>query len=211
MHNRGDFGTPRTIPAGPHSTRPPVSDQTVDSNLPSIRFHHIQDRHRWKIQPLDMLLRHGHPSMSFRVLFRDTVPQGTLEKLCINLIALTPREYVVGFTGGLSAHAMRDLVITVPNIEDLNLTRPVVSDTFLQPDPPSRTKLLPSLRRLCLSFFTLQYDDDWSSLTNYLIHQTLGGKSISLRLCREHPPIPPEIASKIEDLVEEFNLGYPNT
>ena len=155
--------------------------------------------------------RHGHPSVSFALVFKDAVPQYTRETLCISLIALTPRENVAGLTGGLSAHAVRDLAVTMPNIEDLYLMGSVVSDTFLQPDPPSRTKLFPSLRRLSLSYVTLQNDEDWSPLINYLTHQTSGGQAILFRLGRGRAPVPPEVVKEIEDLVEELNLSYPGT
>ena len=151
----------------------------------------------------------GHPSMSFRALFRETLPRKIEETLYNDLIALTPRERVVGFAGGLGTRTMRDLVATMPNIKDLSLADSVVSDVFLQPDPPSRAKLLPSLRRLFLGRFTLQNDHDWSPLINYLTHQRSGGQAISLRLSGDQPPVPPEVARVIEDLVEEFNIGYP--
>jgi len=102
---------------------------------------------------------------------------------------------------------VRGLLASMSNIEDLYLVQSVVSDSFLQPDPPSRMKLLPSLRRLCLSYFTLQDDDDWTPLMDYITHQTSGGQVVSLKLRGEHPPIPPEVVKKIEGLVEEFDLG----
>ena len=103
---------------------------------------------------------HGYPSISFRASFRDPRPRGVGAKLCTDLITLTPREYVVDLTVGLSTRAMRDLVVTMPNIEDLYLIGPAVSNVFLQSNSPSRTNLLPSLRHLRLGYFTPQdYDD----------------------------------------------------
>ena len=154
------------------------------------------------------LPRHGRPSVSFTVIFRDMLPRGADEKLCIDLIAPTPRERVVDFTGGFRAYDMRDLLITMPNIENLNLTRSVVSDTFLQLNPLSHTKLLPSLRHLCLDYFTLQNGDNWNPLIAYLRHQTSGGQAISLGLRGVHPSIPLEVVREIESLVDEFDLGY---
>ena len=116
---------------------------------------------------------------------------------------------MVALTGDLYTYAMRDLVATMPNIEDLYLMQPMVFDAFLQPDPPSHTNLLPSLRRLCLYYPTLQNDDDWSPFMNYLAHQTSDGQAISLWLYGEH--VPPEVVGEIEDLVEEFSLDYPRT
>ena len=116
----------------------------------------------------------------------------------------TPRERVVRFTGGASTHAIMNLFVMMPNIKDLYLTQSMISDTFLQPDLPSHTKLFPSLRRLCLGKFTLQ-NDDWRPLIAYLIHQTSGGQVISLML--RGPPVPPEVAREIEGLVDEFCPG----
>ena len=152
----------------------------------------------------------GRPSISFGAVFRDPLPQDARERKCVNLIASTPREHVVGLTGWLSTHTTRDLIVTMPNLEYLYLVGSVVSDMFLQPDPPSLRKFLPSLRILCLGCFTLQNDDDWGPLINYLAHQTSGGQAISLRLYAEPGPIPPEVVKRIEDLVEEFSLGFPS-
>lgn len=148
------------------------------------------------------------PSVSFLPEYRDFPPRGTGEKLCTDLIAAIPREHVVTFRGGPCEHTMRDLLVTIPNVEDLHLTQSVVSDGFLQPDPLSYTKLFPSLRRLSLNCFTLQNNADWISLITYLIHRTSGGKAISLRLCGTHPPIPPKAVREIEGLVDGLSLGY---
>ena len=61
------------------------------------------------------LSRNGHPSMSFRVLLIDTVPQGAAKESCVNLIPLTPREHVVDFAGGFSIRATKDPAVTMPN------------------------------------------------------------------------------------------------
>ena len=145
---------------------------------------------------------HGYPSVSLEVGFGVRLSQGAEERYCIDLIALTPRECVVGFTGGLRTDVMRTLLATMPNIEDLALEELVISDVFLRPDPVSRTKILPSLRRLRLTNFTLQDDDDWSPLITYLEHQTSGGQAISLSLYGDHPPIPPEVAWEMKGLAE---------
>lgn len=151
----------------------------------------------------------GYPSVSFVTVFRGGIPQSTGEKLCTNLVMVTPREHVVYFRGELSMCAVRGLLIAMPNIEDLHLIQSVLSDTFLQPYPLSHTKLLPSLRRLYLDYFTLENNDDWAPLMAYLTHQTSGGQTVSLRLLRGgSTPIPPEVVREIEGLVEEFDLGY---
>ena len=149
----------------------------------------------------------GHPSIVFSAVFRERLSRGGCEKLCIDLIGITPGERVVKFTGELSRHTMRDLLVTMPNITNLYLTGSVIFDPFLQQYPRSHTKLLPSLRYLCLDYFTLQNANNWGPLIGYLIHQTSGGQAISLRLCGKHAPIPPEVVRKIEGLVDVFNLG----
>ena len=148
-------------------------------------------------------------SLSFRTPFLDVVHRDTADRLCVDLIALTPRENVVRFAPSLGPHATRDLVATIPNIEHLELVGSVVYDVLFQPHPPSCAKLLPSLRSLCLAHFAPKDDGDWHPLINYLIHQTSGGQAISLRLCEGH--VPPEVVKEIEGLVEEFSLGFPST
>ena len=155
-----------------------------------------------------MRLGHGYPSVSLASGSRSRLPRGVGERLCINLIALTPRERVVGFTGVLNTHAMRDLLITMPNIKNLYLPGPEDFDMFLQPDPLSSAKLLQSLRRLCLDSFTIRNGNGWRPLIAYLAHRMSGGHAVSIRLCGEYYPVPPEVVVEIKGFVKEFNLGY---
>ena len=163
-----------------------------------------------EFNPLTMLPETGHPFVSFTVPSEDLFPQGAEERLCANLIAVAGPERVVYFTGGLSADAMRDLLVAMPNIEYLNLTGFVIPDLLLRPDPFPHAKFLPSLRHLCLGYFNLLNGGDWGPLIIYLTHQTSGGQAISLRLCEVYPSVPPEVVKEIEGLVEKLNLGYPN-
>ena len=153
-----------------------------------------------------MLPGQGHPYLSFMAHIPFPAPPGVGEELCVDLVALTPREDVVDFTAELSQDAVRDLLVTMPNIEVLSLKNPAVFDTFLRTDPLSDTKLLPSLRRLSLSYPTLQNNGDWNFLSTYLAHQTSGGQAILLKICGVHPPVPQEVAREMENLVEELNL-----
>ena len=155
-----------------------------------------------------MLPGRGYPSVSVTALLRNTSPRGAGEELCVNLIALTPRRCVVEFAGGLSPRATRDLLVTMPNIEDLSLSWSDVSDVFLHPAPLPQTKLLPSLRRLRLQYSTPQNDDDWVPLIAYLAHQTSGGQAISLRIRGRRDPVPPEVMREIKGLVVDFDIGY---
>ena len=151
----------------------------------------------------------GYPSVSFVTVFRDGIPPAAGEKLCTGLITVAPGEQVVYFRGELSTRAARDMLVAMPNIENLYLIQSVVSDMFLQPDPLSPTKLLPSLRRLYLDYFTLRNDDDWTPLIAYLTRQTSGGQAVSLRLIRGgSTPIPPEVVRDMQGLVQELDLGY---
>jgi len=157
---------------------------------------------------LHMIPGHGHPSVSFAIEFGGRLPQGAIERLCTNLIAVIPGERVVEFAGGANWGVMGDPLITMANVENLYLVGSVISDTFLQPDQPSRAKLLPSLRHLYLGDPTLRNDDDWRPLIAYLTHQTSGGQAISLTLHKRRPTIPPEAVREIQRLVDEFDLGY---
>ena len=152
----------------------------------------------------------GYPHVSLSTGSTARIPQGACEKLCADLIALTPRERVVSFTGVLGSRATRDILITMPNIENLYLPGSVDFDMFLQPDPLSHTKFLPSLRRLCLHSFTVRNYNDWKPLIGYLAHQMSGDQAISLWVCGEYSPIPPEAMKEMKALVKEFNFGYPN-
>ena len=145
----------------------------------------------------------GYPSVSFSAQLRDRIPRGAGGKLCIDLISSIPRERVVDLTVGLDVCAMRNLLVTMPNIASLRPTGSAVFDTPLQSGSLSGAKLLPSLRRLHLRCFTRQYNE-WGPLVAYLTHQTSGGQTISLRLSWGCPPIPPEVVREIEGLVDEF-------
>ena len=111
---------------------------------------------------LPMILGQDYPSVSFSAEFSRSIPCGTIGKMCTILIATAPPDHVVEFTGGPSIRALKDVPVAMPNVENLYLVAPVISDTFLQPDPLSNAKLLPSLQRLYLDHFTLQNDDDWN-------------------------------------------------
>jgi len=163
-----------------------------------------------QVDALSMLPGHGCPSLSFAIKFSGELPKGGIERLCTNLLKVTPQERVVEFTWGPNWDVMKkvNLPVTVPNIENLYLLGPVISDTFLQPDRLFRTKLLPFLRHLYLSYPTLQNDDDWRPLIVYLTHQTSGGQAISLGIHGKAPPIPPEVVREIESLVDGFELCY---
>lgn len=109
---------------------------------------------------------------------------------------------MVDFIGKFSPRATRDLLITMPNIEDLLLEGSEVSSVLLHLYP----LLFPSLRCLRLRWSTSQTDGGWAPLMTYLTHQTSSGQTLSLRICGRRDPIPPEVAREMGDLVEVFNL-----
>ena len=137
-----------------------------------------------------------------------TLPTPAADKLCIDLVAYTPREHVVYFGGDLGMDAVRGIVPSMPGIQELRLTNALLSDGFLQPDPDgplANTKLLPSLRRLRLENIVLK-DDDWSPLLPYLVNQTSGGQRISLTLSGYSIHICTDVVEDIEGFVDEFIL-----
>jgi len=143
--------------------------------------------------------------------FGNGLSSPTIDKLCVDLVAYTPREQVLYLKGNLSMDVMRETVPAMPKIQELHLTGSFLSDGFLQPDPAGSlagTKLLPSLRRLHLEDTTVD-DDDWSPLLSYLSHQTSGGQAISLRLSGGPTHICENVEIGIEGLVQEFTLDLP--
>ena len=134
-------------------------------------------------------------------------PLDLQEQFLVNLIAVTPRERVVSFDAGLYMQPPEELFFMMPNIETLRLSGIGLLEGFLQPDPEgphANTKLLPSLRSLCLEDVIYLNDDDWSLLTTYLAHQTSDNQTISLEVIGDFPHDCPEVVNGIRDLVEEF-------
>ena len=146
---------------------------------------------------------------TFTAMLREKLSPPASDKLCIDFVAYTPKEQVVYFGGDLSMEAVREIVPTMPEIEELHLTCVELSDRFLQPDqvrPLADTKLLPSLRHLHLEDILMESDDDWTPLLLYLAHQTSGGQVISLTLSGEPVHICKDVVDGIKNLVDEFVL-----
>ena len=147
------------------------------------------------------------PLVSLAALVQSP-PLDAPEQLFINLIALIPRERVVSFNASLHINPQEELFFTMPNIETLRLSDVRLSEGFLQPNPDgphANTKLLPSLRSLCLDGVTYLNDEDWSLLVTYLTHQTSDYQAISLEVIGDFPYYCPEVVSRIEGLVKEFS------
>jgi len=139
-------------------------------------------------------------------------PPSILENLCLNLITLTPRARVYHFDTSLPPNRLEDQLIEMPNIETLTLFDVTLYRRFLQPNPRgprTRTKLLPSLRSLCLEKVSLT-NHDWGDLTTYLAHQTSGGQGISLKIAGDFPHLCVDMAKEVESMVEKFQCHlYP--
>jgi len=133
-------------------------------------------------------------------------------QLFVNLVALVPQERVVQLDAQLDAQLdvelPEKLFLTMPNIEVLRLSDVALSEGFLQPNPDGprpNTKLLPSLKELCLQDVTLN-DGDWSHLTTYLAHQASDGRTISFGVFGHIPYMCPELVNEIKGLVKQFNF-----
>ena len=174
-------------------------DYYTPTNCFSIRFNALDTLHS------------GNPSQgespSFVTLQADlhTLTPDVLDNLCLDLIAFT-QERVLCLNTDLPTNRMEDLLVAMPNIKTLHLSRVALSKGFLQPNPDgprANTKLLPSLRSLHLENVTLS-DNDWSHLTTYLAHQTSDNQAISVQAWGR-PYMPTEVADEMEGLVEEFS------
>ena len=134
-------------------------------------------------------------------------PPLVTEQSFINFIALIPMENVRSFHARGAKTLPEELFFMMPNIETLRLSDVHLSRGFLQPNPNgprANTKLLPSLRSLCLEHVMVHSDDDWGHLAEYLDHQTSGEQSISLEVIGRFPHGRPDVVDRIKDLVKEF-------
>lgn len=78
----------------------------------------------------------------------------------------------------------KEVISKMPNIEYLHLVDTILSKGFLLPipgGPNPHTKLLPSLRRLCLENVEAT-NDDWGPLVTYMAHLTYGDQAVSLNV-----------------------------
>ena len=147
----------------------------------------------------------------FSAMFQACVfaPEKAGQNLCNDFLTSTPRESACRFDTNLPLNQLEEQFITMPNIETLNLSNVVLSQDFLQPNPGSRyasTKLLPSLRSLCLRDLTLG-DDGWRPLATYLGDRTSDGEAISLAIEGRGPHMCPEVVKQIENVVRKFSCG----
>ena len=145
-----------------------------------------------------------NPFVTLTVCLDAPPLQDVLEQLFVDFAALVPQKHVVSLSTDLGDNLPEVLFSTMPNIEMLHLLNVKLSKGFLQPEldgPRANTKLLPSLRSLCLEDVSL-VDRDWSHLTTYLTNQTSDGQIISLEVIGYFPNMRPEVVNEIAELVE---------
>jgi len=150
------------------------------------------------------LPQHNPPYGRFRAMLSQPVPHDVKKKLCVDVLALLPRDSIVDFETDLLM--TEEIAVAMPNLEALHLVATVVSNRFLLPDPNgpnAHKKLLPSLRRLYIEDGEAE-DDNWDPLVTYLAHQTSGGQAVSLNLFGEEVHVCQKVIKRIEALVEEL-------
>ena len=160
--------------------------------------------------PHATVMERDPPFAVFVMEFNHVPPPDVLEQLFIGLTIFLPHEYAVSFSADLHVKPPEELFSMMPNVETLDLSGLELSKGFLQPNPDgprANTKLLPSLRSLCLHDITLD-GDDWSHLTTYLAHQTSDGRAILLEIGGCCPHMCPDVVEEVEALVEDFDC-YP--
>ena len=131
------------------------------------------------------------------------------DKLCVDLVAYTPREHVVYFGGTLNMEVVRQIAPTMPRIKEVHLFNASLASGFLQPDPDgplANTKLFPSLRHIHLNGAVPEVDD-WSPLISYLTHQTSDGRAISLALTGGRYHVCKSVMKEMEGLVDKLILN----
>lgn len=106
-----------------------------------------------------------------------------MQHVYLGLVASIPRERIRSLDARVPMNKLEDLLITMPNIEILELHSVALSEGFLQPStdrPHAETKLLPSLRYLHLDLVNME-DNGWKYLVAYLAHQSSGGQAFGSR------------------------------
>jgi hypothetical protein len=201
----------------------PTADDVLQTLGPFVR-HYFQHHHE-SLDRLWMKTYSRLPHLLVRIETEDTVhigtplrtefemtpdetPPGCLQDLCHDFLAFTPRERVYAFETDLPMDRLEDLLVTMPNIEALQLRKVVLSEGFLQPNPAgpfSKARLLPSLRSLYLEKVSLN-DNDWGPLMAYLAHQSSDGETIRLTLIGRVPHMCPDVEEVICDLVQELTF-----
>lgn len=128
------------------------------------------------------------------------------DDLCIEILALLPRERIVYLETDFSVITREEIIVTMPNLEALYLIDELLDCGFLLPSPEgpnAHTKLLPSLQRLYLQDPRAVFGE-WYHLSEYAKHQTSGNHAFSLILFGNYIHICPWLEERIKGQVEEF-------
>ena len=150
------------------------------------------------------------PWVMFTVELANQPPPDVLQQSFTNLIASIPVQRVTSYNVDPQLKPPEELFVMMPNIKTLRFSGMELFKGFLQPNPDgpyANTKLLPSLRLLCLENVTLN-DGGWGHLTTYLAHQTSDSQIISLEMVGDSPyNIRPEVVNEITGLVQDFTYS----
>lgn len=157
----------------------------------------------WDWHP-DQIPKRNHPCATFTISVSQHTHIEEQDGLCIDLFALLPHKRVVYLKTDCSVGLREESLVTMPNIEMLYLSGPVISERFLLPDsdgPNACEKLLPSLQCLCLEAVVMEDDD---SLVRYLTHQTSGDQRITLGVFGGEVHMCCRVEERIRGLVERL-------
>ena len=145
------------------------------------------------------------PFLVFEVSLVENTGWGPSDKPWVDFVTHTPREHVICLEVSMGPDAVKEIIPTMPNIQELTLINKESYNGSLRPahGPFAIMKLLPSPRYLRLYDFDVPY---WASLVSYLVHQTSGGQVISLRIAGEPVHICPHLVESIRNAVEELVL-----
>jgi len=162
---------------------------------------------------LDGTPQHKPPHVSFQVVIPE-VPWKDLERLCIDTLALLPRENVVCLEVDSLTDAMEEIITEMSSVEHLRVYGTILYPGFLMPDengPNPHQKLFPSLR--WLGFEGVEAGDEgWSPLVAYLAHQTSGNQAVSIEISGEGVHICADVLDQIYELVGRIDyIPDPDT
>ena len=151
---------------------------------------------------LTLSLRRILPFLVFEVSLVENTGREPLEKLWVNFVAHIPREHAACLEVDTDPDAVKEIIHTMPNIQELVLMNIRFPEGFLQPaqDGPLPARNFSHHCDTCISTLT------GPSLVSYLVHQTSGGQVISLRIAGGPLYICPHVVESIRNVVEELVL-----
>ena len=138
----------------------------------------------------------------------DVLDDDSLQ-MCANFIAQVSMYDIVHFGGDLSMEVVKQVVPTMPRIQELHLVCARLEKGFLLLDPEAtvvRKKLLPSLQHLYLEDI-LPDETSWQPLLSFLAHQTADGQRISVAISAPGEHICNDVIREIGAFVKELVIG----